>query len=33
VTPFTREAWLAWDTPSMMQQLGAVPEAAAARTT
>jgi predicted ester cyclase len=29
----TREAWLIWDTLSMMQQLGAVPEAAPARTT
>jgi steroid delta-isomerase-like uncharacterized protein len=28
-----REAWLIWDTLSMMQQLGAVPEAAPARTT
>jgi steroid delta-isomerase-like uncharacterized protein len=28
-----REAWLSWDTLSMMQQLGAVPEAAPARTT
>jgi steroid delta-isomerase-like uncharacterized protein len=27
------EAWLIWDTLSMMQQLGAVPEAAPARTT
>jgi steroid delta-isomerase-like uncharacterized protein len=27
------EAWLVWDTLSMMQQLGAVPEAAPARTT
>ena len=27
-----REAWLTWDTFSMMQQLGAVPEAAPART-
>lgn len=26
-----REAWLIWDTLSMMQQLGVVPEAAAAR--
>jgi steroid delta-isomerase-like uncharacterized protein len=29
----TREAWLIWDTLSMVQQLGAVPEAAPARTT
>jgi steroid delta-isomerase-like uncharacterized protein len=28
-----REAWVIWDTLSMMQQLGAVPEAAPARTT
>jgi predicted ester cyclase len=28
-----REAWLTWDTLSMMQQLGIVPEAAPARTT
>jgi steroid delta-isomerase-like uncharacterized protein len=28
-----REAWLSWDTLSMMQQLGVVPEAAPARTT
>jgi steroid delta-isomerase-like uncharacterized protein len=28
-----REAWLTWDTLSMMQQLGAVPETAPARTT
>ena len=28
-----REAWLIWDTLSMMQQLGAVPETAPARTT
>jgi steroid delta-isomerase-like uncharacterized protein len=28
-----RQAWLIWDTLAMMQQLGAVPEAAAARTT
>jgi hypothetical protein len=27
-----REAWLMWDTLAMMQQLGAVPEAAPART-
>jgi hypothetical protein len=28
----SREAWITWDTLSLMQQLGAVPEVAPART-